>query len=270
MIAAGRKQALAGAARRGLKRFAGVADAVLPTSGLVVLAYHRVGGEGTSQMDLPLDRFRDQMARLADTARVLSLDQALDEFAAERTGSDPAVALTFDDGTADFAEHVVGVLDEFELPATVYVATEPVLTGERWPDGAAPLSAEALTEVSGHRLVTIGCHTHAHLLLDRERPSGVAADLDRSIEVLTELTGSPPEHLPTRRRWRLRFRTTPWCASGSSRLLWPGLDPTGWGEPTRIGWPGRRFNARTPHGTWPTSLPAACAWRTTCAAWCSA
>ena len=77
MIAAGRKQALAGAARRGLKRFAGVADAVLPTSGLVVLAYHRVGGEGTSQMDLPLDRFRDQMARLADTARVLSLDLSL-------------------------------------------------------------------------------------------------------------------------------------------------------------------------------------------------
>ena len=105
------------------------------------------------------------------TPRV-DLDQALDEFAAERTGSDPAVALTFDDGTADFAEHVVGVLDEFELPATVYVATEPVLTGERWPDGAAPLSPEALAEVAGHRLVTIGCHTHAHLLLDREPPSG--------------------------------------------------------------------------------------------------
>ena len=94
MSAGGGKRALASAARRGLKRFAGAADAVLPTSGLVVLAYHRVGGEGTSQMDLPLDRFRDQMARLADTARVLSLDQALDEFAAERTGSDPAVALT--------------------------------------------------------------------------------------------------------------------------------------------------------------------------------
>ena len=194
MSAGGGKRALASAARRGLKRFAGAADAVLPTSGLVVLAYHRVGGEGTSQMDLPLDRFRDQVARLADTARVLSLDQALDEFAAGRPDSDPGLVLTFDDGTADFADHVVGVLDEFELPATVYVATEPVLTGERWPDGAAPLSPEALTEVAGHRLVTIGCHTHAHLLLDREPPSVVAADLDRSIEVLIELTGRPPEH----------------------------------------------------------------------------
>ena len=194
MSAGGGKRALASAARRGLKRFAGAADAVLPTSGLVVLAYHRVGGEGTSQMDLPLDRFRDQMARLADTARVLSLDQALDEFRAGRTDSDPGVVLTFDDGTADFADHVVGVLDEFDLPATVYVATEPVLTGERWPDGAAPLSPKALTEVASHRMVTIGCHTHAHLLLDREPPSVVAADLDRSIEVLTELTESPPEH----------------------------------------------------------------------------
>ena len=194
MSAIDRKQALAGAARRGLKRFAGAADAVMPTSGLVVLAYHRVGGAGASQMDLPLDRFRDQMAQLADTARVLSLNDAVDEFAAERTDPKPAVVLTFDDGTADFADHVVGVLDEFELPATVYVATEPVLTGERWPDGAAPLSRAALTEVANHRLVTIGCHTHSHLLLDREPPSAVAADLDRSIEVLIELTGRPPEH----------------------------------------------------------------------------
>jgi peptidoglycan/xylan/chitin deacetylase (PgdA/CDA1 family) len=42
--------------------------------------------------------------------------------------------------------------------------------------------------------VTIGCHTHAHLLLDREPASVVEADLDRSIELLTELTGSTPGH----------------------------------------------------------------------------
>ena len=173
---------LTSGARRGLKRFARAADAVLPTTGLVILAYHRVGGSGTTQMDLPLDRFRDQMAQLADTARVLSLDDALDEYFADgQTDPDPCVVLSFDDGTADFADLVVGVLDEFGLPATVFVATEPVLTGERWPDGAAPLSAAAFTEVAKHRLVTIGCHTHSHLLLDREHPSVVAADLDRLV-----------------------------------------------------------------------------------------
>ena len=186
---------LTSGARRGLKRFARAADAVLPTTGLVILAYHRVGGSGTTQMDLPLDRFRDQMAQLADTARVLSLDDALDEYFADgQTDPDPCVVLSFDDGTADFADLVVGVLDEFGLPATVFVATEPVLTGERWPDGAAPLSAAAFTEVAKHRLVTIGCHTHSHLLLDREHPSVAAADLDRSIDLLAELTGSQPEH----------------------------------------------------------------------------
>ncbi len=195
MSAGSRKRAVTGGARRVLKRIACAADAVLPTSGLVVLAYHRVGGAGTTQMDLPLDRFRDQMAQLAATARVLSLDDALDEITSgEHADGQPAVVLTFDDGTADFADHVVNVLDEFDLPATVYVATEPVLTGEQWPDGAAPLTPAALTEVADHRLVTIGCHTHAHLLLDREPPSVVAADLDRSIEVLGELTGGRPEH----------------------------------------------------------------------------
>ncbi len=188
-------QAAAGGARRALKWVAGAADAVLPTTGMVVLAYHRVGGDGTTQMDLPLDRFRDQMAELAGTTRVLSMDEALNEYSAGGPHNlDHCVVLTFDDGTADFAEHVVAVLDEFELPATVYVATGPVLSGERWPDGAPPLSPTALTDVATHPLVTIGCHTHGHLLLDREAPSRVAADLDRSIEVLTELTGSAPEH----------------------------------------------------------------------------
>lgn len=178
-----------------LKWAASAADAVLPTTGMVVLAYHRVGGDGTTQMDLTLGRFRDQMAQLADTTRVLSIDQALDEYSVdEPVDLDPCVVLTFDDGTADFAEHVVTVLDEFELPATVYVATEPVLTGERWPDGAPPLSPSALTDVAAHPLVTVGCHTHSHLLLDRQPPAVVVSDLDRSIEVLAELTGERPAH----------------------------------------------------------------------------
>ena len=186
---------VAGRARRTLKWAAASADAVLPTSGLVVLAYHRVGTSGTSQMDLPLDRFRAQMAELADNCRVLSLDAALAEYSAGPLADpEPCVVLTFDDGTADFADDVLAVLDGFDLPATVYVATEPVITGKPWPDGAAPLSEAALAEVAGHPLVTVGCHTHAHLLLDREPASVVEADLDRSIELLAELTGSRPGH----------------------------------------------------------------------------
>ena len=186
---------MAGRARRALKWAAASADAVLPTSGLVVLAYHRVGTGGTTQMDLPLDRFRAQMAELADSCRVLSLDAALAEYSPGGPAEpEPCVALTFDDGTADFADHVLAVLDGLDLPATVYVATKPVITGECWPDGAMPLSETALTEVVSHPLVTVGCHTHAHLLLDREPASVVADDLDRSIDLVAELTGSRPEH----------------------------------------------------------------------------
>ncbi len=146
-------------------------------------------------MDLPLDRFRAQMAELAETSRVLSLGDALAEYSdAGSARPEPCVVLTFDDGTADFADDVLAVLDEFDLPATVYVATEPVVTCERWPDGATPLSKAALAEVASHPLVTIGCHTHAHLLLDREPASVVEADLDRSIELLAELTGRGAEH----------------------------------------------------------------------------
>ncbi len=189
-------RALSGGARRVVKGAARAADSVLPTNGIVVLAYHRVGNEGTTQMDLPIDRFRDQMSELADTALVLSLDDALERLGSK--GSEPpkpVVVLTFDDGTADFADHVLEVLGEFSLPALVYVATEPVISGKPWPDGAAPLSPAGLAEVAKHRLVTVGCHTHSHLLLDREPPSVVASDLDRSTALLADLTGSRPRHL---------------------------------------------------------------------------
>ena len=177
------------------------ADAVVPTSGLVVLAYHRVGTGGTTQMDLPLDRFRAQMAELADSYRVLSLNAALAEYSAGAPAEpEPCVVLTFDDGTADFADDVLAVLDEFDLPATVYVATEPVITGERWPDGAAPLSEAALTEVAGHPLVTVGCHgqvqgglaaVHDPVVLGEE---AAAAAVQRALDALHRHVGAGPRH----------------------------------------------------------------------------
>lgn len=183
--------------RQGLKWASVALDQVMPTTGVVVLAYHRIGGDGTTQMDLPTDRFRRQMAELVSLAEVVSLDDALDHLAGPATSTQverPRVVLTFDDGTLDFVEGAIKVLEEFELPATLYAATGPIETGETWPDGAAPLTWAALADVTGHPLITVGCHSHEHLLLDRAAPSVVATDLDRSIDLLGERCGVQPQH----------------------------------------------------------------------------
>lgn len=183
--------------RLALKSGAAAADAVLPTKGVVVLAYHRIGGAGCTQMDLPKGRFRDQMKQLASQANVVSLDSALEHLdGADDAPPDgrPRVVLTFDDGTSDFVDGALGVLDEFGLPATLYVATGPVESGAAWPDGAEPISWAALEDASSHPLVTVGCHTHDHLLLDRADPALVSDDLERSIDLLAEHCGAQPQH----------------------------------------------------------------------------
>lgn len=186
---------LVGSARRLSKWAAATADGVLPTSGVVVLAYHRISPAGRSQMDLPPERFRHQMEYLVEHFAVVNLDRGLQLLAGGTHGTGrPPIVVTFDDGTEDFHRVALPVLDELGIAATVYVATAPVADGAAWPDGAAALTPAALAEVSSHDLVTIGCHTHDHLLLDREPASVVASDLDRSIGLLEQWIGARPTH----------------------------------------------------------------------------
>ena len=109
-----------------VKAAAGAVDVVRPaTSGLVVLIYHRVGGHTPVTVDLPTAVFDDQIAELAATTNVLSLDDAVARLGAgdDLTGS---VVVTFDDGTVDFVDEALPVLERHGVPATLYVATQHV------------------------------------------------------------------------------------------------------------------------------------------------
>lgn len=164
-----------------------------PPVGITVLIYHRVGGGSDSEVDLPVDVFRAQLAYLAEHHRVISLDTAVAELAGD-TPIDPGVVITFDDGTADFVEYAVPTLLEFDLPATLYVATQFIDDGADFPWGAPPASWGGLRESATTGLVSIGSHTHAHSLLDRADVSEVGRDLDRSIDLIGEHIGIVPDH----------------------------------------------------------------------------
>lgn len=96
---------------------------------LRALAYHRIDVPESRPWDYPglisasPAEFRQQMQFLAGNYHVVSLDQVI--AAADQTEPlpDRAVLLTFDDATADFAEHAWPVLQELQLPATVFVPT---------------------------------------------------------------------------------------------------------------------------------------------------
>jgi peptidoglycan/xylan/chitin deacetylase (PgdA/CDA1 family) len=118
-----------------------------------------------------------------------------DGVAALRDGRrEPMVAVTFDDGTADFADVAMPVLVEHRVPVTLYVATEFVDEGRAFPDDGSPLSWSALRDVVSTGLVEVGSHTHGHALLDRLPPDRIDDELERSIELINDHLGVRAAH----------------------------------------------------------------------------
>lgn len=180
--------------RRAVKEASRLTDPVLARHhGVTILCYHRVGGGSDSDVDLPVELFRRQMAHLAEHHRVVTLDEAVDLLGGDGD-TRSSVVITFDDGTPDLAEHAVPVLVEQGLPATLYVATSFVEDQQPFPWGAPPATWAQLRDAvaSGH--VAIGSHTHSHWLLDRLDRATIGADLDRSIELIETRLGSRPRH----------------------------------------------------------------------------
>jgi len=171
-----------------VKAAAGTADVVRrPAPGVVVLLYHRVGGGSGASIDLPVALFDEQMAALADAGGVLSLHDALAALRAEQPA--PSVVVTFDDGTADFVDGALPVLVRHRIPATAYIATAFVDEQRPFPGGARPASWAGLRDACSTGLVSIGSHTHRHLLLDRVSGADAADELDRSIGAVMDNLG---------------------------------------------------------------------------------
>jgi peptidoglycan/xylan/chitin deacetylase (PgdA/CDA1 family) len=194
-----------------VKRTGAFADRLVPPpDGITILIYHRVGGGSTSEVDLDPDMFDRQLEHLVEHHRVLSLDAALAELVTAEgwapapptdgagTGNDDdrrGVVITFDDGTSDFTDVVVPALARHGVPATLFVATQFVDEQVDFPWGAPPASWAGLREALDSDIgLTIGSHTHAHWLLDRLDEADLAADLDRSIELIGEHLGIEARH----------------------------------------------------------------------------
>ncbi len=182
--------------RAALKSTAAAADRVRrPAPGVTVLLYHRVGAGSASQVDLEPGRFADQMAELAESGRVCTLDDALGVLAAgPRPEVDPVV-VTFDDGTPDLVEVALPVLVRHRIPVVLYVATRYVDEGlPFWSPDDRALSWGALAEAVSTGLVEVGSHTHSHALLDRLDTDAVHDELDRSIDLIGANLGVTARH----------------------------------------------------------------------------
>jgi peptidoglycan/xylan/chitin deacetylase (PgdA/CDA1 family) len=184
--------------RRGLKR--GCASlyrhfcARREPSDLVILNYHSI--QPREPYSTSPEMFARQLELLAEQFELLSLPAWLEQVERGRRASRPAALVSFDDGYENFYQFAYPVLQRFNAPALLFVATGFVAGGcgvearlDMYRD-LRPLSWAQLQEL--HRDgVTVGSHTHRHINLGQATPAQVAEELSHSRQLLEDHLGSP-------------------------------------------------------------------------------
>lgn len=194
---------LAGAGRSAVRTVAAAADRFRPPPrGIVFLIYHQVAAPKPGVVNLPLGLFTEQMEELAASGRVIGIDDAVSmlngddnpDAGAHRGDGGAPVVLTFDDGTADFVDHALPVLERLRLPAVLYVATKWVDEQRSFWDDGTLLTWSGVNEAASTGVVTIGSHTHGHVHADTTPLDAFVDDLDQSIDLLGTHVGEAPRH----------------------------------------------------------------------------
>jgi peptidoglycan/xylan/chitin deacetylase (PgdA/CDA1 family) len=103
----------------------------------LILLYHRIEDlpSDPQHMCVRRDHFAEQLAVLRDSFRLVSLSTAVEAAGKREMLADRHVAVTFDDGYADNLYNAKPLLQEYEVPATVFVTSDYVDSGrEFWWD----------------------------------------------------------------------------------------------------------------------------------------
>jgi len=172
-----------------------------------ILLYHRVAphvrGVAEPSLNVTPQRFREQIAGLMDRGYVI---RPLSEVLRNRKlGLPPpprTVVVTFDDGFASVYARAWPVLKEFKAPATIFLNTAFMDSGEPFPfdrwglahrqrlpaESYRPLTSAECREMAQDGLVELGSHTHTHLDF-RSKPAEIIRDTQISIDMLRKRFG---------------------------------------------------------------------------------
>ncbi|MQY03685.1 polysaccharide deacetylase family protein [Actinomadura macrotermitis] len=159
----------------------------------LILMYHSVDHytEDPHLVTVTPQRFQRQMDWLrARGWRGVSVGELLE--AQERGAARGLVGLTFDDGYADFAEHVVPTLQRVGFTGTVFVVAGEIGATNRWDTGPrkALMTTAQLRAVAAAGM-EVGCHGDRHLSLPGTDAAALDDELNTSRDTLQNLLQRP-------------------------------------------------------------------------------
>lgn len=158
-----------------------------PSSGVPILAYHRVYNDGECYSISP-EEFDAQMRYLSENGySAVSLSEMMNAW--EGKGQIPAkpVVISFDDGYADNLAAALPILEKYNFKATVFVATS--LVGDE-----DYLTWDQINELKA-RNTEIGSHTVSHVALAELSKPERDSEIRNSKAELEQHIGSQVEFL---------------------------------------------------------------------------
>ncbi len=172
-----------------------------------ILVYHRIApptpGVPTPTLNVCPDHFRRQIVELLDRGfTVWPLSKVLQYRAAKQAVPRRTVVVTFDDGFETVYLHAWPVLQDTQVPATVFLTTafldaESPFPFDPWglthrktvhPETYRPLRIAQCREMAAGGLIELGAHTHTHQDF-RQMPEAFRRDLQTSVDVLRSRFG---------------------------------------------------------------------------------
>lgn len=163
--------------------------------GITILSYHSLDDFGTPLSVSPR-LFEAQMAALSELGcRTFTMSQVAEHLSSRRPFPPRAVAITFDDGFANFAQEGMPVLQRHGFSATVYVITGMVGRTTQWTDRGRPLPSlpildwEQIEHLQAQG-VEIGAHSATHGFLTQYGSSALGHELVAPRKMLEERLGT--------------------------------------------------------------------------------
>lgn len=161
-----------------------------------ILVYHRVANVSHDPLQLCVstDNFKKQIIYLKKNFNLVPLSSMIDDLKSRKIKK-KTIAITFDDGYADNLYTALPILEEFNVPTTIFIATDNVNSQEDFywdkntdkEDRGRPMNIEELKKISAHPLIEIGAHTVHHPNLRKINIDEQSAEIRQSKNALEEI-----------------------------------------------------------------------------------
>jgi peptidoglycan/xylan/chitin deacetylase (PgdA/CDA1 family) len=172
--------------RRGLTSFGSVKN---PTDPFVrVLMYHDIERDPSHAFSVSIESFEEQMKYLKDSYKLVSVKDAQSFINGSSHLKENAIAITFDDGLRNVFANGYPVLTRLKIPATVFLISNFVESGEDVSTGREYLRLADIREMR-EEIITYGSHTRNHKMLSKLTEEQIKENIEGSKIDLEQLLG---------------------------------------------------------------------------------